>query len=377
MDFCLNKEQGTLKDTARGFFRNEGATSLVREMKDGERGYRPDLWTKMADLGWLGVMIPEEYGGAAGDFLDLCILLECMGEQCFPSPYFSTVVLGGLTILTWGSERQKEEILPKISSGETILAYAVSEPGPWAGAAGVTTRAGEIENGYVVEGTKLFVDNADIADQILCLARTSGEPPEEEGLSLFLVEGKASGIHSIPMETLAYEKQCEVVFGNVSVPEDNLIGMKGMAWEMDGHLMDRAAVAKCAEMLGGLQATLDMTVEYAKAREQFGKPIGTFQAIQHHCANMKTDVDSCRIMTYKAAWKIAEGLPVSMDAAKAKAWMNEAARRVTLLGHQVHGGVSFCEEQDMHLYYRKAKAGALSVGGSDDQLEKVARELGL
>ena len=179
------------------------------------------------------------------------------------------------------------------------------------------------------------------------------------------------------VETLAYERQCEVVFGNVRVPVDHLIGEKGMGWEMTDLLMDRAVVAKCAEMLGGLQATLEMTVEYAKAREQFGKPIGSFQAIQHHCANMKADVDSCRIMTYKAAWRMAEGLPASMDSAKAKAWMNAASRRVTLLGHLVHGGVSFCEEQDMHLYYRKAKAGALSVGDSDDQLEKVARDLGL
>jgi 3-oxocholest-4-en-26-oyl-CoA dehydrogenase beta subunit len=377
VDFRLTKEQDMLKSTALEFFKKECSTSLMREMRDQEKGYRSDLWKKMADLGWLGVVIPEKYGGVGGDFLDLCILLECMGGQCVPSPYFPTVVLGGLSILLWGSEEQKEDLLPRVASGELNLALAIFEPGHEQSLGGVTTRARQGKGGYILEGTKLFVENAHIADYVLCIARTDRKLPANKALSLFLVDGKSPRIQSTVMGNLAYEKQCEVVFDKVKVPWENMIGEKGAGWEMADHLLECAAVAKCAEMLGGLQATLDMSVSYAKAREQFGRPIGSFQAIQHHCANMKSDVDSCRIVTYKAAWKIASGLPVPMDAAVAKAWTNFASRRVTLLGHQVHGGVSFCEEHDMHLYYRKAKAGALSLCDNDYVLEKVARQLDL
>jgi len=377
MDLEFTEEQNMLKSAARNFMKKECPPSLMKEMRDDERGYPQELWDKMIELGWLGVVIPDEYGGIGGDFLDLSILLEAMGEACCPGPFFSTVVLGGLAILSAGSHEQKQELLPKLANGELILALALTEPGAWYGASGITTRAVADGDEYVIDGTKLFVENAHIADYILCAARIGEDESPGEGLTLFLVDGRSQGIQCTLLKTLAYDKQCEVVFDKVRVPQKNILGKTGPAREMLDNLEEQAAVAKCAEMVGGLQAAFDMTIAYAKEREQFGRPIGTFQAVQHHCANMVIDVDGSRFITYQAACKIAKGLPVSMEAAMAKAWTSEASRRVTLLAHQIHGAISFCDEHDMHLYYRKAKAGEVAFGDGDYHLEKVARQLGL
>jgi alkylation response protein AidB-like acyl-CoA dehydrogenase len=377
MELGLTKEQKLLMSSARDFLKKECPRALVREMKDDERGYPPELWDKMVDLGWAGVAIPEEYGGTGGDFLDLCILLEAIGEACTPGPFFSTVVLGGLAILSAGSEEQKQEYLPKIADGDLIVSLAMIEPGAWYGAEGVSTAAVADKDDYIIDGTKLFVENAHFADTLLCVARTDPERGPQGGLSLFLVDGKSPGISCTLLETLAYDKQCEVVFDKVRVPKKNILGEPHQAWDVLESLQEKAAVAKCAEMVGALQAVLDMTVAYAKARKQFGRPIGSFQAVQHHCANMVLDTDGSRFISYQAAWKISEGLPASMEAAMAKAWTSSAARRVTTLGHQIHGAISFTEEYDVHLYYRRAKAAEVAFGDADYHLEKVARHLGL
>jgi alkylation response protein AidB-like acyl-CoA dehydrogenase len=377
MDLEHTEEQNILKSSAQSFLKKECPPSLMKDMKDDERGYPQELWDKMVELGGLGVIIPEEYGGIGGDFLDLSIILEAMGEACCPGPYFSTVVLGGSAILSAGSDEQKQMLLPKLVNGELILTLALTEPGSWYGASGIKIQATKDKDEYIIDGTKLFVENAHIADYNLCVARTDGDAGSEEGLTLFLVDGKSEGLRCTLLETLAYDKQCEVVFDKVRVPGENILGEPGQAWDILKDLQEQAAVAKCAEMVGGLQAAFDMTVAYAKEREQFGRAIGSFQAIQHHCANMVIDVDGARFITYQAAWKIAEGLPASLEAAMAKAWTSEASRRVTHLGHQIHGAISFCEEHDMHLYYRKAKAGEVAFGDGDYHLEKVAQQLGL
>jgi len=377
MDLDLTKEQKILMQSAKEFLKKECPVSLLREMKDDERGYPPALWKKMADLGWMGVMIPEAYGGIGGDFVDLSILLEAMGEVNCPGPFFSTIVLGALAVLTAGSEAQKKELLPKIADGELLLALAIAEPGAWYGSSGVAMTASAEKDEYVLNGTKLFVENAHIADYILCVARTGEVAGSEQGLTLFLVDGNTPGITCTLLETLAYDKQCEVVFDNVRVPGKHIIGEPDKAFGMLENLQEQAVVAKCTELVGCIQTAFDMTVAYAKERKQFNRPIGSFQAVQHHCANMVMDVDGARFITYKAAWEIAEGFPVSMDAAMAKAWTGNAAHRVTLLAHQIHGAIAFCEELDLHIYYRRAKAGEVFFGDCDYHLEKVARQLGL
>lgn len=377
MDLELTKEQKILKSSARDFLKKECPSSVMREMKEDEKGYPKALWAKMADLGWLGVMIPEEYDGIGGNFMDLTILLEMMGEACCPGPFFSTVVLGGLAILDAGSEEQRKKLLPKLANGDLILALALTEPGAWYKTSAIKIQAIADKDEYVINGTKLFVENAHIADYILCAVRTDKGGSPDEGLTLFLVDGKSKGITCTVLDTLAYDKQCEVVFDNVRVPADNIIGEKGKAFSLLENLQEKAAVGKCAEMVGCIQKAFDMTVAYAKDRKQFGRPIGSFQAVQHHCANMVIDVDGARFITYQAAWKISQGLPASMEASMAKAWTSDASRRVTFLGHQIHGAISFCEEHDMHLYYRKAKAAEVAFGDGDYHLEKVAEQLGL
>jgi alkylation response protein AidB-like acyl-CoA dehydrogenase len=377
MDLEFTQEQSILRSAARNFLKKECPPSLMKEMKDDERGYPQDLWDKMVELGWMGVMIPEEYGGIGGDFLDLSIILEAMGEVCCPGPYFSTKVSGGLAVLTAASHEQKQSLLPKVANGELILTLALTEPGTWYGASGIRTRGIVDRSGFIIKGIKLFVENAHIADTILCVARTEETGDPEAGLTVFLLDGKGPGVRCTLLKTLAFDKQCEVVLDQVRVPGENIVGERGKGWGLLEDLQEQAAVAKCAEMIGGLQRAFDMTVTYAKEREQFGRPIGSFQAVQHHCANMVIDLDGARFITYNAAWRIAEGLPAHREAAMAKAWTSGAARRVTQLAHQIHGAVSFCEEHDMHLYYRKAKAGEVAFGDGDYHLEKVARQLGL
>lgn len=374
MDISLTEEQEILKSSAKNFFENECPKSVIKDMRENDTGYPKELWQKMAELGWMGMIIPEEYGGVDGSFIDLVILLEEMGAACLPGPYFSTAVLGSLALLAGGNENQKREILPKIAEGSTIFSFALTEPESSYDASSIATHAKPDNDDYVINGTKLFVENAHIADHILCAARTSDG--KEDGITLFLVEGKSAGIKCTLLKTIGYDKQCEVVFNNVKVPKKNILGELDKGWPIVEEIIEKAAVAKCADLVGVIQATLEMTVKYAIDREQFGRPIGSFQAIQHHCANMVTDVDASRFITYKAAWKIAEGLPATMESAMAKAWTSDASHRVTILGHQIHGAMGFCDEQDMHLYYRRAKAGELAFGDTDFNLKKVANELG-
>jgi alkylation response protein AidB-like acyl-CoA dehydrogenase len=377
MDLELTKEQKILKSSAQDFLKKECPPSVMREMKDDDKGYSELIWKKMADLGWHGVMIPEAYDGIGGNFIDLAIILEAMGEVCSPGPYFSTVVLGGLAILDSGSEEQKKMLLPKIANGDLVFALALTEPGNWYALSVSHTQATAQKDGFVINGTKLFVENAHIADYILCAAHTDKDGLAEEGITLFLVDGKSKGIKCTVLDTLAYDRQCEVVFDNVLVPRENIIGKQGKAFEQLKILQEKAAVAKCAEMVGCIQKAFDMTVAFAKDRKQFGRPIGSFQAIGHHCANMVIDADGARFITYQAAWKISQGLSASMEASMAKAWTSDASRRVMFLGHQIHGAISFCEEHDMHLFYRKAKAAEVAFGDSDFHLEQVAQHLGL
>ncbi len=376
MDLGLNEEQEMLKKSARDFLQKECSKRLVRQLDESDEGYSSELWRKMAGLGWMGLVFPEKYEGSGRNFLDLAILLEEMGYNIVPGPFFSTIVLGGLTILAAGSEEQRMEFLPKIARGELILSLALTETSASYDAASIETTATNRDGGYVIKGTKLFVLNANIADYILCVARTKQAKNSENGITLFLVDAKSSGVRCTLLRTLARDKQCEVVFDNVTVSENSIVGELDKGWPIVKGILQRATVAKCAEMAGGAQAALDMAVNYAKERVQFGRPIGSFQAIQHYCANMVTDVTGSRFITYKAAWKVSEGLPAAADVATAKAWTSEAYGRVALLAHQIFGAIGFTMDHDIHLYYRQAKAGEIIFGDANFQRAIVARELG-
>ena len=374
MDLGLNEAQQMLKNTAKDFLEAECPDTYVREMEKDERGYTLELWQKLAEQGWLGLIIPEKYGGVGLEFQDLVILLEEMGRYMLPGPYFSTVLMGGMSIMDAGTEEQKKEYLPRIAEGQIILTLALNEPsGRW-DPEGVQLTAKDTGEGYVLSGTKLFVQNAHVSDNIVVAART-GESSTD--ISLFIISTQANGVTQNLLKTIASDRQSEVIFENVAVPYSSLLGEKNLGWETIQKVLQWGAIGKCAEMSGGGQEVLDMTVEYAKQRTQFGRPIGTFQAIQHHCANMATDVEGAKFITYQAAWRLSEGLPADREVAMAKAWVSESYRRVCALGHQSHGAIGFTKEHNMQLYSRRAKAAELAFGDADFHLEKVADIIGL
>lgn len=376
MDVRLSEEQEILRKAARDFLTDKCPKTLVREMEKDEKGYSPQLWQEIADLGWMGLVFPEKYGGSGMSFLDLSILLEEMGRACFPGPFFSTVILGGLPILDAGSDEQKQKYLPEITSGKTIFTLALTEASGKYNAESVKVKATADGNTYVINGTKLFIPDANVADYILCVARTDDKAKAEEGITVFIVDVKSPGISTTALKTIARDKQCEVVFKQVKVPKVNILGELNHGWSEIQKTIERAAIAKCCEMVGGMQAVLDMTVPYVKQRIQFDVPIGVFQAIQHHCVNMLVDVESSRVIAYEAAWKLSNGLPYSREAAMAKAWVSDAYQRVVALGTQSHGGVSIMEDHDLPLYFRRAKAAELTFGDARFHRKTVARKLG-
>ncbi len=377
MDLGLNEEQEMLKKSAKEFLSKECPKKLVRELDESDTGLSRDLWKKMAGLGWMGLPFPEKFGGNGGTLLDLIVLLDEMGYNIVPGPFFATVVLAGFTLLEAGSEEQKQTYLARICSGEMIMTLALTELDGTYLPESVETVAEAKGDKYVLKGTKLFVPDANVADFLLVAARTKSGPDPADGISIFIVDVKSPGVKVTPLKTLGRDKLCEVVFDNVTVASKDLVGKLNGGWPVIKSILRKAAVAKCAEMVGGAQASLDMAVSYAKERVQFGRPIGAFQAIQHYCANMVTDVDGSRFITYKAAWTESEGLPSDMEVSMAKAWTSEAYKRVAVLAHQIFGAIGFTMDHDMHLYFRRAKAGELAYGDADFHREIVAAKLGL
>ena len=374
MELGLDEAQQMLRTTAREFLAAECPASYVREMEEDERGYTDELWGKMAEQGWMGLVVTEEYGGVGMSFFDLSLLLEEAGRAMLPGPLFSDVVLGGMTIADAGNEAVKREMLPSLAEGRTIVTMALTEPNARLDAVGIETRADRRGDGFVINGAKLFVPNAHVSDYLIVVARTGNE---EENVTLFLVPRSAPGVGQELLRTIASDRQSEVVLQDVQAPPSAVLGEVGMGWETVRKVLAWGAVGKCAEMVGGAQAVLDMTVEYAKQRVQFGRPIGSFQAVQHHCADMATDVEGSRYLTHQAAWRLSSGLPAEREVAIAKAWVSDAYSRVCAVAHQCHGAIGFTKEHDLQLYSRRAKAAEVAFGDSDHHLETVATAIGL
>jgi alkylation response protein AidB-like acyl-CoA dehydrogenase len=366
-----------LQKGARDFFEKECPKSLVKKMAEDEKGNPPELWQKMAQLGWLGLIYPEQYGGSGGNIIDLVALEEEMGRACLPGAFFSTVLLGGLFVLNTGSEEQKKDLLPKIANGKVVLTLALNELNPNYEAAAIEAEAKSEKDDYIISGTKLFVPDAHIADYIICIARTKKSTKPEDGITAFLVDRKSAGISITVLKTIAGDKLCEVAFDKVKVSKKNIVGKLDQAWSPLVKTLQQVTVARCAEMVGGAQKALEMAADHAKKRVQFDRPIGTFQAIQHIIANAMMDVDASRFLTYEAAWKFGEGLPCAKEIAMAKGWTSEAYQRVTAAGEQVLGGIGYTTDGDMQLYYKRAKAAELTLGDGRFQREALAKELGM
>jgi len=378
MDYDLNREQKMIKDEFHNFLSKECDSEIVRTMIKDDTGYSQEMWLKMAELGWTGLLIPEGYGGSFRSFLDMIVLLGEIGYACLPGPFFSTAVLGVVSVLEAGNDEQKKTLLPGVAGGKRLMTLAWLEPSGDFSAKGISLKAKQRDVDYLLTGTKLFVPDAQIAHTLLCVARTEDDQAnQEEGISFFVVDAKLPGLRIAPLQTFTGEKLYEVTFDQVRIPRDCLLGELNQGWHIMKKVILKAAVAKCAEMSGGARKVLEMVVAYAKQREQFGQPIGSFQAIQHHCANMLTYLDTSTFMTYQTGWRIDAGLPFEKEAAMCKAWVSDSYRSLLALGHQIMGGIGFMEEYDLHLYYNRAKAAELAFGDACYHREMVAEYIGL
>jgi alkylation response protein AidB-like acyl-CoA dehydrogenase len=375
MDFGFSQEQEMLRATARKFFENECTSEFVRARMEEDAAVTPDFWKKLAEQGWLGLVYPEEFGGTGLGFVDLTVLMEEMGRAVMPGPFFSTL-LGGLTILEAGSTDQKKEWLAKLSDGAAKATLAWTEPSARWDAAGVTTAARNAGGKWTLTGTKLFVPDAHVADVLLVVARTSEGKRPEDGVSLFLVERGARGLQTKLLPTMDQtRKLCEVKLDDTSA---TLLGAKDAGWAPLDRVVQRATVALCAEMCGGAQKVLDMTTEYAKIRIAFGKPIGSYQGVKHRAADMLVDVENAKSLTYYAAWAVDENVPeAALACSMAKAYTSDAYRKVAGAGIQLHGGIGFTWEHDLHLYFKRAKSSEFTFGDATYHREKVAQLISL
>jgi alkylation response protein AidB-like acyl-CoA dehydrogenase len=376
MDFAFSEEQEMLRRSARDFLAKECPPKVVRKALEGEDSYDPALWKKLAELGWTALGIPEQYGGV-GSFLDLVVVMEEAGRALLPGPFFATMGLAVPALIEAGTESQKKEALGAIAAGDARATLAVTEAsGRWDGA-GISLAAKPVGSGWRLDGVKHFVPDAAHAEFMIVAARTRGEG--EDGISLFLVKGRPQGMTVTPVRTMDMTRRwSEVRFDNVALDADALMGPPHAAWPRLKRALEWGAAALCAEMVGGAQKVLETSTDYAKTRQQFGKPIGIYQAVSHRLADMLVLSESGKSATYYAAWAVEADAPDrSLAASMAKAYVSDAYRKIAGDGIQVHGGIGFTWEHDMHLYFKRAKASEVTLGDATYHRELVAQTLDL
>ncbi|MBM3119578.1 MAG: acyl-CoA dehydrogenase [Chloroflexi bacterium] len=376
MDLRFTEAQEILRKMARDFLATECPKTLVRELEQSDKGYSPELWKKMSELGWMGLIIPEEYDGMGYSFQDLTVLMEEIGRNILPGPLVPTII-STFPILEAGTEDQKKEFLPKIAQGKLILTTALLEADGTFNASGIATKATPKGDDFVINGTKLFVEMAHVADYLICVTRTKDGSPAEKGITLFIADNKSPGIRCEVIPTMAADKECEVRFESVAVPKKNMLGKLDGGWPIVETLLRKGSIVKCAESVGALQTCVEMTVAYSKERVQYDRPIGAFQALQHIMADMWTAMETSRYLVYEVAWMESEGLPCAKEASMAKAYVNEVYKNVSKWAVRLHGGIATSYDHDIPLYYRRSKAADSAFGGTDFHRELVAQKIGL
>jgi alkylation response protein AidB-like acyl-CoA dehydrogenase len=374
IDLTLGEDQLLLQRSANEFFRKHCPPEFVREIEDGELGYSPDLWREMASLGWLGITYPEEYGGTGAGFLDLYPIYEEMGRFLVPSPHLDTVVVAGDTILAAGTDAQRQRLLPAIASGECIVSLAVVEGDGSFGPAGIACSARRNGGDFVVSGTKLLVGYAPSVDLFLVVARTGGDTGAD-GISLLLVDAAADGISCTSIPNIAGNPLFAVAFDNVSTPAENLVGELDGGWAAVSVATTKAAVLQTATIVGAAQAVLDMTNQYAKDREQFGGPIGRYQAVQYLVTDILIDMHRADVLAKQAAFRIDAGRSYAREAAIAIAFGKKAAAHLHRQAHEVHAGVAFIVEHDLTLYSRRSKFWENNLGDARYYQEELANAM--
>ena len=374
MDTLLNEEEQMVKNSARQFLESECPPTLVRDMERDERGYPAELWSKVVNLGWPGLALPEAYGGSGLPLSYLGIVLEEMGRALAPLPIHSTSV-AALTIANAGSEQQKQDSLPAVANGDSILTWAFTEQTPRYTPEAINLEATLDGDNYVLNGTKMFVDNFVVADKCLVVVRTAAKSEDNEGVSLLIIDTNSAGISHIPLLTMAKDKQSEVTFDNVRVPKANVVGEADRGWPIVQDMIDLATVLLCTQMVGAARMDADMAIEYAKNRTAFGRPLAAFQSLSHMCADMIMWVDGGQLLTYEALWKLDQGLPASVEISQAKSFCNEKCENIVRYGQMIHGGIGFMMEFDLHLWYRRVCSWTMRLGTTYEHRARVAAAL--
>jgi len=377
LDFGFSEEQEMLREAAKRFLADNCPTTFVRKMMADETAHDIAFWRKLAELGWPGLLIPESYGGQGGSFLDMTVIAEEAGKALIPGPFFASALLGVPIVIEGGSDALKKQILPKLATGESIYTVAIAEASGRFDAGGVELKAKKQGGSYELSGEKFFVPDAHVATGIAVAARTGQGSGPQDGITVFLVDPKAKGVTITQLKTVDMTRRlCHIKFDQVKVDAASLLGKENQGWPIVSRTLDIATAALSAEMVGTAQKALDISVEYAKTRVQFGKPIGSFQAVKHKCVDMMVAVENARSLTYYACWTVDERAPEAATAVPmAKAYASDMAKNVTSEAIQVHGGIGFTWEHDMHLYHRRALAGEANFGNAPVHREVVAKSL--
>jgi alkylation response protein AidB-like acyl-CoA dehydrogenase len=371
MDFSFSSDQTLLKNSARAFLDEHCKPAAVRLTWDDPRGESEAMWKEMAQLGWLGLALPEAYGGSGLGMVETAIVLDELGRVACPGPYWPTALVAS-AIAEAGTDAQKKRWLPAIATGDARAAVAFLDTDLDWNPEATATRADKTAGGWTLTGLKRYLAWSHVADVMLVPARTP------DGLTLFLVSPSASGITSQPVETMdPGTRWATVKLDRVPVGADDVLGAAGSAGALLGRLLQRGAVGASAEMLGASRRCLDLAVEYAKVREQFGQPIGSFQAIRHKCAEMLLEVENSHSAVYYAAWALDAGADdAALAASIAKSYVADASRKVCGEAIQVHGGIGFTWEYDLHLYFKRAKALEAQYGDAEYHRELIVRRVG-
>jgi alkylation response protein AidB-like acyl-CoA dehydrogenase len=352
-DLALEPHQEELQRAAQGLFAQRCPRTTVREVEAGEVGYLPELWQEMADLGWLGLTVPAEYGGSGGSFLDLYVLCEEIGRYMVPGPFVDTVGVATELLLAVGTDAQKEQALPSITAGRCIVSVATYEPSGVFDPSGISTTATPDGDRYVVHGEKLLVGFAESADKYLVTARSSGSGAG--GITVLLVDAAAPGITVERLRNIAGSPLYAVAFDSVPVPSSAVLGAPGDGWAAFASATMRAALLQTSSIVGAAREVLGMTNQYAKDREQFGTPIGVHQAVQYMVSDVLIDMHSLDVLGKHAAYRVDTGRAYDREAAMAVAHGKRAAAHLHRQAHEVHAGIGFMQEYDLQLFSRRSK----------------------
>ena len=373
MDFALSDIQEVFKSTANKFFKEKCTIKALREAEASEYSYSPSFYKEIAEMGFLGLMIPEEYGGAGGSLMDVALVVEEAGAALFSSPYATTLAYGVLPILRFGTVEQKRELLPKMAEGKCIVTAAFAEPQAHYDLSYIAASAREERGTYTLNGKKMFVPYAPNADYFLTLARTKGSAGTSEGLSLFLVKANQAGVRSTALSVIGSDRVYEVEFKNVIVTDEDVLGPLNGGGKLVQQTLELATALQCIELTGLLQRATQVTSEYVKERYQFNRPIGSFQSVQHRLSDMFTIVEGGRLAAYHAISKLDEGFSAEREVAIAKAFICKEGQKVLVGAHQLHGGMGIDLDYPLQFCFRRFKTMQLNLGPTQVHLKTVSK----